>query len=277
MAGTPEGTCGSWGCPGTSLPCSTGWGPKGCAHSQRSRAWSQHSTGTPQAHLEPRVLSVGCPGCSQPGTASTGALLCPQPPEAGEGRAGTRLPSLLGLCLSLGPHDPAACTPGSLGQPITACLPQPSSTLLSCAQGPAPCPAQPSAVPISIPQSWAFLWGHALASSRSAPGWHISPPTSALCRVPGACSGTGLLLSEPEDKRLNAGQRGLEGHQSQLQTRAAWRPQRQHTDTGLAGGGLLYWPLSPWLQITHTGQLMEKKPYIQSVHINISNVHFIHK
>lgn len=45
----------------------------------------------------------------------------------------------------------------------------------------------------------------------------------------------------------------------------------------LAGGGLLYWPLSPLLQVTHTGQFMAKKQYIQSVHINISNVHFIHE
>lgn len=50
-----------------------------------------------------------------------------------------------------------------------------------------------------------------------------------------------------------------------------------HRKAGLVGGELFYWPLSPWLQITHTGQLMAKKQYIQSVHINISNVHFIHK
>lgn len=116
--------------------------------------------------------------------------------------------------------------------PVSA-LPHPSFTLAVLRTGtswpstPAlhvPSPAHPSAVPISHPTRAVHSSGATFWHCPSVPRIGTSPlHPSALCHVPGAQFGTGLLLSEPEpeEKRLNVCQCGLESHQTQLQTRAA--------------------------------------------------------
>lgn len=116
--------------------------------------------------------------------------------------------------------------------PISA-SPHPSFTLAVLCTGtswpstPAlhvPSPAQPSVVPISHPTRAVHSPGAMVRHCPSVPRAGPCPlHTSALCRVPGAPFGTGLLLgTEPKpEKRLNVCQCGLESPQTQLQTRAA--------------------------------------------------------
>lgn len=171
--------------------------------------------------------------------------------------------------------------------PIPA-FPRPSSTLAVLCTGtswpsiPAlhvPSPAHPSAVGSPIPPELGIPLGPCSGTVLQCPGLaHL--PSTPQHSVPGAWFGTGLLL-------IRAQARGEEAELLSVWAGESPDPAANQGCIGKAkgstlrhwpaGGGLLYWPLSPWLQVTHTGQLMEKKPYIQSVHINISNVHFIHK
>lgn len=219
LTGTSQGTCGSWGCPGSSLPFSTAtqaWGPRPVPSPRAAGAGPQHST---KRCWSPELLFVVWLGaqpaqnCQHWGPALPTAMRSMQ--SQGWQSRHTAPFTAQGSACALGLNDPqcSVAVADSLltvaahhSLPISAFL-CPSFTLcpmhrdLLAQHSCPPCPlSSPPLCCAHLPshQSCAFLWGCGLTLSLSAQGWPISPSHLNTLRVPGAQSGTGLQFGRAQ-------------------------------------------------------------------------------
>lgn len=295
--GAAGGSCGRWGARGTTgcLIMALPLAPPRVRHPDPCPAAAQGSAWTPPQHegtLEPQTVTCGVALRSASGTSSTGAKS--REKRVGSGRAAQRptapssacgaasrdsmAPSLCSHLLATANH-PGSLPAGTANHSFCPLLQRQTRSVVHRNQlAPAllsrvPLPSAPCAVPASAPCR--------PPRPRPCAGCRDDTPPSPCWRSAVSPFSTGRPPPAPDWRRRgerlcvrgSAAQPAArrEAHGAALGANGSTQRKR------LAEGGLLYWPLSPWLQVTHTGQLMAKNQYIQSVHINISNVHFIHE